>query len=37
VPRPQEHGAGQGSDLAPEQDWDVVAADFGELAGKMGA
>jgi len=28
VARPMEHGAGQTTDLAPEQDWDVVAADF---------
>jgi 2-haloacid dehalogenase len=35
VPRPQEHGPGQTSDLAPEQDWDVVAVDFEDLAGKM--
>ena len=37
VPRPTEHGPGQKTDLAPEQDWDVVATDFGDLAGKMGA
>ncbi|WP_158818054.1 haloacid dehalogenase type II [Methylocapsa sp. S129] len=36
VPRPTEHGAGQTSDLAPDQDWDVTARDFGELAGKLG-
>jgi 2-haloacid dehalogenase len=37
VPRPTEHGPGQTSDLRPEQDWDVVAKDFGELADKLGA
>ena len=37
VPRPAEHGPGQTKDLRPEQDWDVVAQDFGELAGKLGA
>jgi 2-haloacid dehalogenase len=36
VPRPAERGPGQTTDLAPEQDWDLVAADFGELAGAMG-
>jgi 2-haloacid dehalogenase len=28
VARPMEHGPGQTTDLAPEHDWDVVAADF---------
>ena len=37
VPRPTEHGPGQTKDLRPEQDWDVVAKDFGELADKLGA
>jgi 2-haloacid dehalogenase len=37
VPRPTEHGAGQTKDLKPEQDWDVVAQDFGELADRLGA
>ncbi len=37
VPRPAEHGPGQASDLRPEQDWDVVAQDFGELADQLGA
>ena len=32
VPRPREHGPNQTTDLAPEQDWDVVAKDFGALA-----
>jgi 2-haloacid dehalogenase len=31
VPRPTEHGPGQTTDLAPEDDWDVVAADFTAL------
>ncbi|GAC1344347.1 MAG: haloacid dehalogenase type II [Acetobacteraceae bacterium] len=37
VVRPHEHGAGQTIDLQPEQDWDVVAEDFGELASKLAA
>ncbi len=36
VPRPLEYGPGQTSDLAPERDWDVVAEDFGALAGAVG-
>jgi 2-haloacid dehalogenase len=36
VPRPTEHGPGQKTDLRPEQDWDLVAKDFGELAGMLG-
>ena len=32
VPRPLEYGPGQTSDLTPEEDWDVVARDFEELA-----
>lgn len=35
VPRPEEHGAGQATDLRPSSDWDVVAADFRDLAGRM--
>ena len=35
VPRPNEHGTGQTSDLRPQQDWDVVAKDFGELANRF--
>jgi 2-haloacid dehalogenase len=35
VPRPTEHGPGQTKDLRPEQDWDVVAQDFGALAEKF--
>ena len=37
VPRPAEHGPGQTTDLAPEADWDVVAADFLDLAARLGA
>lgn len=37
VPRPSEHGPGQTKDQRPEQDWDVVAKDFGELADKLGS
>jgi 2-haloacid dehalogenase len=32
VPRPTEHGPHQSTDLAAEQDWDYVAADFNDLA-----
>ena len=37
VPRPMEHGPGQTKDLRQEQDWDVVARNFGDLADKLGA
>jgi 2-haloacid dehalogenase len=37
VARPTEHGPGQTTDLAPTDDWDVVAKDFVELAAKLGA
>ena len=37
VPRPCEYGPGQTSDLQPEDSWDVVAANFEELATVMGA
>ena len=36
VPRPIEHGPGQTRDLRPEQDWNVIARDFGDLADKLG-
>jgi 2-haloacid dehalogenase len=36
VARPTEHGPGQTTDLAPEQDWDLVAEDFSDLAGRLG-
>jgi len=32
VPRPGEYGPGQTKDLGPDADWDIVAADFGDLA-----
>jgi 2-haloacid dehalogenase len=35
VARPNEHGPGQTTDLTATGPWDVVAADFRELAGKM--
>ena len=35
--RPTEHGPRQASDLAPSEPWDVVAADIGDLADRMGA
>jgi 2-haloacid dehalogenase len=35
VPRPAEHGPNQTTDLRPDQEWDVVAADFGALAEKL--
>jgi 2-haloacid dehalogenase len=37
VARPTEYGPGQTSDLAPEEDWDVVGRDFNELAANLGA
>jgi 2-haloacid dehalogenase len=37
VPRPTEHGPNQTTDLSAEQDWDVIAAGFNELADKVGA
>lgn len=36
VARRTEHGPGQTTNLEPEQDWDIVAADFVDLAGKLG-
>jgi 2-haloacid dehalogenase len=36
VPRPNEHGPGQRTDLTPTRDWDVVAKDFVDLAVKLG-
>jgi 2-haloacid dehalogenase len=36
VARPLEHGPGQNTDLTAEEAWDVVAADFGELAERLG-
>jgi 2-haloacid dehalogenase len=37
VPRPTEHGLGQTADLAPDGPWDIVAANFGDLAARLGA
>lgn len=36
VLRPREHGPGQVSDLKPTQPWDIVAADFLEVADQLG-
>ena len=36
VPRPTERGPGQQQDLAPEDEWDVVATDFCDLADRLG-
>jgi len=35
VLRPNEHGPDQKTDLAPQQEWDAVANDFGELADRL--
>ena len=35
--RPSEHGPGQTHDLVPIENWDVVATDIRDLAGRMGA
>jgi len=37
VPRLREHGPAQTTDLRPEAAWEFVAADFGALAGQLGA
>jgi len=36
VPRPNEHGAQQKTDLTPTGDWTIVAADFADLAVQLG-
>lgn len=36
IPRPDEYGPGQTTDLEPSDDWDIVATDFVDLARKMG-
>ena len=36
VARPQEHGPGQATDLEATGDWEIVAADFIELAARIG-
>jgi 2-haloacid dehalogenase len=35
VARPSEHGPAQTSDLTPEQEWDVIARDFNDLASRL--
>ena len=35
-PRPSEYGPRQVRDYAADQAWDVVAADIGDLASRMG-
>jgi len=37
VARPSEYGPNQKTNLQAEEDWDVVARDFGELASALGA
>jgi 2-haloacid dehalogenase len=37
VPRPREHGPDQTTDLAPEEEWDVIAPDFVALAERLTA
>jgi 2-haloacid dehalogenase len=37
IPRPTEYGPGQTTDLAPDDDWDVVAKDVEDLARALGA
>jgi 2-haloacid dehalogenase len=36
IPRPLEHGPNQTTDLGPEEDWDTVANDMEDLAGRAG-
>ena len=36
VPRPYEHGPHQTTDLVPAESWDIVAADFVDLARQLG-
>ena len=36
VTRPTEHGPGQTTDLQTEQDWDIVATDFRDMATQLG-
>lgn len=35
VPRPYEYGPGQTTDRGPTADWDVIAADLGDLAARL--
>ena len=37
IRRPLEHGEGQTTDLSADQPWDIIAADFVDLAGQLGA
>lgn len=37
IPRPLEHGPDQTTDLAPSEQWDVIASDLVDLAEQMGA
>lgn len=37
IARPTEYGPGQTDNLRAEEDWDVIARDFGELATRLGA
>ena len=37
VPRPTEYGPKQTTDLTPEGEWTVIAKDFLDLAGQLGA
>lgn len=37
IARPTEYGASQTTDLAPDQEWDVIADDINDLATRMGA
>ena len=36
IPRATEHGPDQTSDLGPEENWDAVASDLVDLAGRFG-
>jgi 2-haloacid dehalogenase len=36
IPRPTEYGLGQTTDLAPAQDWDIVAHDLNQLSDTLG-
>lgn len=37
IPRPLEHGEGQTTDLSADQPWDIIAADFIDLADRLGS
>lgn len=37
VARPAEYGPAQSRDLGPDEEWDVIAADIGDLATRLGA